>query len=438
MAAVRSRVVRDLKEVLDLKESVTLRVIDPTNIHHLQGVILSPECAPTANYIFLLDVKIPSEYPFKPPKITAMNKMWHPKIRPWREGGICLAETSPEGWNPKMKLTTLLLSIGMMLGNPGDLKQSLSSFFNKRAFEDYVYNREAYNKKALEWAEEDNEGYGVVQFEDHRLSAIQTVLAVFPGIIPSECHIIPYECHTFCCRMSKHCFRLTLVVIPSLCIYREKITTSGSIKITDAKFQFKSNAMSLTTSEDSRDKCWTIKTSSSTFEKKKVDLFYPGKDPAAAPQCSVTVEWIRPERPPHRLIHKFCINDCKDDTEITSFDVCIDPERIPLTSRTESGKPTLPLLLHLPVAPDRHINIAEEVGDDSFDFGVHLLNDDNGQITENVHSDEKGSTKNVNRKILMKWLDGQGKPVTWESLVSVLRSIQLNALATDIENAACI
>jgi len=43
--------------------------------------------------------------------------------------------------------------------------------------------------------------------------------------------------------------------------------------------------------------------------------------------------------------------------------VCIDPESIPLTSRTESGKPTLPLLLHLPVAPDRHINIAEEVGE---------------------------------------------------------------------------
>ena len=35
----------------------------------------------------------------------------------------------------------------------------------------------------------------------------------------------------------------------------------------------------------------------------------------------------------------------------------------------------------------------------------------------------------------MNWLDGQGKPVTCESLVSVLRSIQLNTLATDAENA---
>ena len=419
------RIRGELRQVLAMEESVTLRVIDPTNIFHLQGVVLSPDCAPTANYIFFLDVKIPSEYPFKPPEFTAMNKIWHPKIDPWRQGGICFAETTPQEWQPKMKLMPLLLSIRMLLGNPGELVPHESSYLNGYAFEDYVYNREAYNKKALEWAEEDNEGYGVVQFEDHRLIAIQSALAV-PDIIP-------YECHTFCHRMSTHCFRLTLIVLPSLHIYREKITqTCGSIRITQAEFKFKDSAVSLTASEDSRDKCWKIKLSNSTFEKNKVDQIDPRKDPA--PQCSVTIEWVRPERPPHRLIHKFYINDCKDSTEITSFDVCIDPEHIPLTSTTESGKPTLPLLLHLPVAPDRHINIAEEVGD-SFDFGVHLLNDDNGKITENVHSDEKGSTKNVNRKILMKWLDGQGKPVTWESLVSVLRSIELNTLATDVENA---
>jgi len=49
------------------------------------------------------------------------------------------------------------------------------------------------------------------------------------------------------------------------------------------------------------------------------------------------------------------------------------------------------------VAPDRHINKAEEVVG-SFDFGVHLLNDDNGNIMENICSDEKGSTKYVNTR----------------------------------------
>ena len=50
----------------------------------------------------------------------------------------------------------------------------------------------------------------------------------------------------------------------------------------------------------------------------------------------------------------------------------------------------LPLLLQFPVAQDRHNNIAEEVGD-NFDFAVHLLNDSNGKITENIRSEEKES-----------------------------------------------
>lgn len=424
-AGTQRRVWRDLRDVLGSKESVTLRMIDPTNILHLEGVILSPEYAPTANYIFSFDVLFPPEFPFRPPTIEAINKLWHPKVDSRRKGGICLDEITPDQWRPETELTTILLSLQMFLGNPGELVPNKSRFPNQDAFEEYVYDREAYNKRALEWAQKDNEGYGIVQFEDHRLAAIQSIQAASS--------IIPYECHVFCCRVSEHCFRLTLIVVPSIRMYREKITpVSGSVKITQTKFEFKSSTMSLTANEDSRDKCWKIKMSSSTFEKNKVDKIDPRKDPV--PQCSLTIEWIRPERPPHRLIHKFYIKDCKDDTEIASFDVCIDPESIPSASQAKSDGPTLPLLLHFPVAPDKYINIAEEVGN-NFDFGVHLLDDTNGKIMENICSEERGSAKDINRKVLMKWLDGQGKRATWKSLVSVLRSIQLNTLATDIENS---
>ena len=423
---LKRRLIRELHDVLDLKECVTVRVIDPSNILHLQGLIQSPEYAPTANYIFFFDIMISREHPFKPPKVTATNKIWHPKIQPRRQGGICMAELTYGGCKPATnQMSILLLSLQVLLGNPGELTAESTDFLNPYALNDYLFNQQAYNKKALEWVKEDNEGYGAVQFEDHRLRAVQSILAVS--------FIIPYECHVFCCRVSEHCFRLTLIVVPSLYMYREKITpASGSIKLTQTEFKFKSSAMSLTASEDSLDKCWKIKMISSTFEKDKVDQIDPRKDPA--PQCSGTIEWIRPECSLDRLIHKFYIKDCEDDTEIVSFDMCIDPESIPSASQAESSGPTLPLLLHFSVAPDKYINIAEEVGN-NFDFGVHLLNDTNGKITESICSEERGSAKDVNRKVLMKWLDGQGKPVTWESLVSVLRSIQLNTLATGVENA---
>ena len=46
----------------------------------------------------------------------------------------------------------------------------------------------AYRKQALEWAIKDNSGYGMVQFQDLRLAAIQSCLLV-PNAIPYECHI---------------------------------------------------------------------------------------------------------------------------------------------------------------------------------------------------------------------------------------------------------
>ena len=142
----------------------------------------------------------------------------------------------------------------------------------------------------------------MVQFEDHRLTAKRSILAV-PDIIP-------YECKFFGCRVSKHCFRLTLVVIPSLRLYREKITpASGSIKITQKEFHFNGSTMSLAASEDSRERCWKIKMSNSTFEKEEVELLTVsysgyksgyiglGRDPRTSVRARV---WLRQTRSEYR------------------------------------------------------------------------------------------------------------------------------------------
>ena len=44
----------------------------------------------------------------------------------------------------------------------------------------------------------------------------------------------------------------------------------------------------------------------------------------------------------------------------------------------------------------------------------------------------------INEEILEKWLVGKGKqPVTWATLVEVLRDIELSVLADDIEAVKC-
>ena len=81
------------------------------------------------------------------------------------------------------------------------------------------------------------------------------------------------------------------------------------------------------------------------------------------------------------------------------------------------------------------INIPLEIGVSYRQFGILLLEDDRGNLMDTIIHDERcNGVLNINLTILQKWLNGTGKPPTWSSLIEVLRDIELNSLADDIEN----
>ena len=95
------------------------------------------------------------------------------------------------------------------------------------------------------------------------------------------------------------------------------------------------------------------------------------------------------------------------------------------------------MLLKYPQYCSSHqcINIAARIGDKYWKFGIFLLDDKHGDVVDAiVHSMHQQDTEQINVKILQKWLNGMGQqPVTWETLVQVLKDIQLNELAKEIE-----
>lgn len=48
-----------------------------------------------------MSIDLPVEYPFKPPKITFLTKIYHPNVD--EKGQICLPIISPENWKPATK-----------------------------------------------------------------------------------------------------------------------------------------------------------------------------------------------------------------------------------------------------------------------------------------------------------------------------------------------
>ena len=78
-------------------------------------------------------------------------------------------------------------------------------------------------------------------------------------------------------------------------------------------------------------------------------------------------------------------------------------------------------------------SIIDQIGTHYWDLGVLLLNDDTGAVTQAIIEQYHEDATKINREILKRWIQGQGMPVEWASLIEVLRDIGLTKLAREIE-----
>ena len=71
------------------------------NMFKWKAQIYGPEDTPYYGGIFHLEIMFPTEYPFKPPKIHFVTKVYHPNIN--SVGSICL-DILKEKWSPALTI----------------------------------------------------------------------------------------------------------------------------------------------------------------------------------------------------------------------------------------------------------------------------------------------------------------------------------------------
>ena len=95
--------------------------------------------------------------------------------------------------------------------------------------------------------------------------------------------------------------------------------------------------------------------------------------------------------------------------------------------------PILKDLICFPM-PGGKVNLAEKIGVNYYEFGILLLEDDDGDQIAAIEKEQGKSASDINRQVFRLWLKGKGRqPVTWATLVAVLQDIGLAKLARDIE-----
>ena len=128
------------KELNDIAKDPDSQIFaEPQNgsdLTHLRATFPGPRDTPYEGGTYIVDVQIPNDYPFKPPVMKFVTKLWHPNISSQTvyrsflllnygikelmfrvQGAICL-DTLGSAWSPVLTIKAALLSLQSLLSTP--------------------------------------------------------------------------------------------------------------------------------------------------------------------------------------------------------------------------------------------------------------------------------------------------------------------------------
>lgn len=113
------------------------------DIFNWRATIIGPTDTPYYGGIFYLDIHFPTDYPFKPPKMNFITKIYHPNIA--STGEICL-DIIKDKWSPALNISKVLLSICSLLNDPNPKDPLVPDAANL-----YLKDRKTYIETAKLW-----------------------------------------------------------------------------------------------------------------------------------------------------------------------------------------------------------------------------------------------------------------------------------------------
>ena len=117
--------------------------ISEDNLFSWRATIMGPENTPYHNGVFYLKIEFTPDYPFIPPKIIFITKIYHCNIN--SSGGICL-DILKDQWSPALSISKVLISICSMLDDPNPKDPLVPEIANL-----LVKNKELHDANAREW-----------------------------------------------------------------------------------------------------------------------------------------------------------------------------------------------------------------------------------------------------------------------------------------------
>jgi len=111
---------RLMKERASLeKQPLEYALLDPLegeNIHSWKVRVIGPSGTPYSGGKFTVHVEFPAQYPFKPPSLKFLTKVYHPSVQ--QDTGEICTDLVGDGWGPTLNVRHCLGVIYQMLQEP--------------------------------------------------------------------------------------------------------------------------------------------------------------------------------------------------------------------------------------------------------------------------------------------------------------------------------
>lgn len=144
-----NRLRRIAKELADIQGDTASKIFceadGGSDLTNLRASFPGPPDTPYEGGTYMVGIKIPTEYPFRPPQMQFKTKLWHPNVSS-QTGAICL-DTLGTAWSPVLTIKSALLSLQSLLSTPepkDPQDAEVASMLMK--------NPEQFQRVAREWA----------------------------------------------------------------------------------------------------------------------------------------------------------------------------------------------------------------------------------------------------------------------------------------------